>query len=949
MGLASALSTALTGMTAAEAQIDVTGNNLANSQTVGFKSSTATFATQFLQTQSLGSKPTEGNGGTNPRQIGLGTKVAEITPNFAQGTIEISSNPSDLAIQGDGFFIVEGAAGERYYTRNGIFKTNSQNELVTITGQRVLGFGIDDGFQLQRTQLVPLTIPLGAKSVAKATENVYLEGTLTADGDLASQGQVIDSAVLGNAAVPRPDVSASNVEVASLPNTGSSTTTAAVQPGVAGTTNSFTEGAGGSLPENSTFHYRMTFSQVGLSNETLASDEIVVNTPADGNATPDDLTAFFDDPPQSSSHSQVNLYKSTDGGATYQLHDSSAMGATIIDDGSASIGTALDPNLVNGTGAGGGHDGGTAFQYRYSFLDNAGNESVPSAAQTITVPGSPGDGNDYSVILDGIPTDASYSQVKIYRTQPGGSDFFELDTLTMAQAADPYIDDNTTPLDLGDQLDTATINGNYSYLVTFARAGEQESRPSLLLGPQNVVNGRVTLRDLPLPPTPPADGSFPAYDTVRVYRNLSTDSDNYYLLTELAPGEEFIDDIPDGQISDLDIPGNKVLDLDGPKIDSNTLLTNVIKRDGLNYSSMFETGTLEYTGYKGDRRLDTQTFTITDDTIVQELLEFIQSASGIQPSVNGNANPVPGSENAIPNESGGLSQGISIQDGRIRVVSNNGVDNGVDIKLSSFVLDNNSGILQNPNLNFGRVQEGVGQSAVSDFVVYDSLGMPINVRMTAVMEGRDGNNTIYRWFADSPDNNAAIDTGATSQAQIAVGTGLIYFDGDGNFVGTDNNTVTIQRRDVPSQSPLEFELDFTQLSGLSADKASLNASRQDGSGTGTLNSFIIGEDGIIRGVFSNGVDRDLGALQMARFGNPAGLEQRGENMFAASVNSGLPVQGDPNEEGLGKIIAGAVELSNTDIGKNLISLILASTQYRGSSRVVTTAQQLFDELMNLRR
>src|SRR5690606_28103239 len=138
-----------------------------------------------------------GNGGTNPRQIGLGTKVAEITPNFAQGTIEISSNPSDLAIQGDGFFIVEGAQGERYYTRNGIFKTNSQNELVTITGQRVLGFGIDDGFQLQRTQLVPLTIPLGAKSVAKATENVYLEGTLTAVGDLATQAQVIDSAILG--------------------------------------------------------------------------------------------------------------------------------------------------------------------------------------------------------------------------------------------------------------------------------------------------------------------------------------------------------------------------------------------------------------------------------------------------------------------------------------------------------------------------------------------------------------------------------------------------------------------------------------------------------------------------------------------------------------------------------------------------------------------------------
>ena len=68
MGLASALTTALTGLTAAETQIDVVGNNLANSQTIGFKASEAVFATQFLQTLGLGSAPTASTGGTNPRQ-----------------------------------------------------------------------------------------------------------------------------------------------------------------------------------------------------------------------------------------------------------------------------------------------------------------------------------------------------------------------------------------------------------------------------------------------------------------------------------------------------------------------------------------------------------------------------------------------------------------------------------------------------------------------------------------------------------------------------------------------------------------------------------------------------------------------------------------------------------------------------------------------------------------
>jgi flagellar hook protein FlgE len=149
---------------------------------------------------------------------------------------------------------------------------------------------------------------------------------------------------------------------------------------------------------------------------------------------------------------------------------------------------------------------------------------------------------------------------------------------------------------------------------------------------------------------------------------------------------------------------------------------------------------------------------------------------------------------------------------------------------------------------------------------------------------------------------------------------------------------------------LEFELDFSQISGLATTTPStLAASRQDGSGAGSLASFIIGEDGRIRGVFSNGVTRDLGQIRLARFANPTGLEQRGQNLFSAGVNSGLPIEGDPGQQGIGQIIAGAVELSNTDIGENLIDLILASTQYRGNTRVITAAQQLLEELLNLRR
>lgn len=817
MGLASALSTALTGMTAAETTVDVVGNNLANSQTAGFKASEAVFATQFLQTRGLGAAPTEGSGGTNPRQIGLGTQVAEITPDFTQGTIEVSSNPSDLAIQGDGFFMVEGTSGERLYTRNGIFKTNSQNELVNITGNRLLGFGIDEFYQIQSTELVPLTIPLGAAAVAKATQNVFLEGTLTPSGDIADTAQVIESAILGDSLIPRPDL---------------------------------------------------------------------------------------DGPP------------------------------------ATAINVAATP-LVSGVSAsyiadGGGHTEGAVYRYRFAFVDASGHESSATNELVATVPVDDGN-NDSSIQLNPLPTAGTeYTSVNIYRTAAGGTDFFLLDT---AATGATYVDDNSVALS-STPLETTTLNGNYTYLVTYARTGEEESRPSLPLGPINVVNGRVHLSDLP--PIPSGPG-VPAYDKIRIYRNLASDASQFYLVDEVDPGQDYTDSKSDASISDLSVSTNKLVDMDGPKLASNTLLTNVLRRDGFDYENAFELGTLSFQGRKGGRALERKEFTIGADTTIQDLMDFMNDAMGIQDSLDDPQHPIPGSVNNIPGETTALSPGATINGGKIRFVSNNGIDSALSIGLSAFQLTTEAGDIGTPNLSFGTVQTAKGQSAVADFVVYDSLGFPLDVRLTTVLESRDGTSTTYRWFADSSDNDP------TTGEQISVGTGLVSFDGEGNLISSTNSTVSIDRRNVPSQSPLEFNLDFSQISGLAADKASLAASRQDGSSAGKLTSFIVGEDGTIRGVFSNGVTRDLGQVRLARFANPAGLSQVGNNMFGQGVNSGLPIEGSPGGDGIGKLVAGALELSNTDIGRNLIDLVLATTQYRGNSRVIATAQQLLDELLNLRR
>jgi flagellar hook protein FlgE len=451
------------------------------------------------------------------------------------------------------------------------------------------------------------------------------------------------------------------------------------------------------------------------------------------------------------------------------------------------------------------------------------------------------------------------------------------------------------------------------------------------VGPLNVTNGRIRLDNIPAP-----TGEFTVPPSVmRIYRNTDGQSTTYYRIAEINPGTTVPSIVYVDSAADSAITSNPTLDFDGPKITTNTLLTDVVRRDGSSYDNLFGLGTLTFVGEKGGANLAPKTLTIAADTTVNDLLEFMDQAYGIQ-------NPVDDDGLPIVDAFTGDAPGGYINNGRIRFVSNNGTGNALGVDSFLFTPSGTTDV-DTPDLGFTTTQDAKGQSAVANFIVYDSLGIPLQVTVTAVLESRNSSSTTYRWYATSRDNDP--DTGV----ETAVGTGTIKFDGDGKVIDFADNTVSIDRRNISSNSPLRFDLDFSKLSGLAANKSSLSATRQDGSDAGTLSSYIIGEDGIIRGVYTNGIARSLGQILLARFANPAGLDQRGENLFGEGVNSGLPITGSPGSQGIGSIISGATELSNTDIGRNLIDLILASSQYRGNTRVITTAQQLLDELLNLRR
>ena len=196
MGLSTAMYTGLSGMNVNQARITTIGHNIANVNTCAFKGSRMLFQTQLSRILSAGNGPTQTSGGVNPIQIGLGATIGSTQMNFNAGSIETTGIASDVAVDGDGFFILRQSGERQVYTRDGSFALDSQNRLVSADGYAVRGFGVDDNYNVQPTVLTDLMIPLGTLTIADATENVVMDGDLSAAGTIATQGSTHTSQAL---------------------------------------------------------------------------------------------------------------------------------------------------------------------------------------------------------------------------------------------------------------------------------------------------------------------------------------------------------------------------------------------------------------------------------------------------------------------------------------------------------------------------------------------------------------------------------------------------------------------------------------------------------------------------------------------------------------------------------------------------------------------------------
>ncbi len=182
----------VSGLAANLTNLDVIGNNIANSNTTGFKSGRVTFNEMLTQTIKSASRPVAGGlGGTNPQQIGLGTSVGSIDTNFAQGNFQTTGKKTDLAIQGPGFFVLSDG-NSRSYTRAGIFGLDSENVLVNpSTGLRVQGLMADANGVLASGPMSDIFIDPGLVVPASPSTTVSLMGNLDSASD--AKGTVMES------------------------------------------------------------------------------------------------------------------------------------------------------------------------------------------------------------------------------------------------------------------------------------------------------------------------------------------------------------------------------------------------------------------------------------------------------------------------------------------------------------------------------------------------------------------------------------------------------------------------------------------------------------------------------------------------------------------------------------------------------------------------------------
>lgn len=240
---------------------------------------------------------------------------------------------------------------------------------------------------------------------------------------------------------------------------------------------------------------------------------------------------------------------------------------------------------------------------------------------------------------------------------------------------------------------------------------------------------------------------------------------------------------------------------------------------------------------------------------------------------------------------------------------------------------------------------------------YDiSYKMPNAQAPITVYDSKGEAHQLTAYFTKLSDNTWQVNTSIASKD--SAGNTVVEFldDGEGTLVfnpstgklDTTASSVSKATLTIAGADPFNVSLDFNDITEY-ANEFTIIGFSQDGYASGDLESLAVDTTGTITGNFSNGQNRKLAQLAIATFANPSGLVKVGNNLFLPSNNSGEPDQGIPGVSGRGFINPERLEMSNVDLSQEFVDMIITQRGFQANSRVITTSDQILEELVNLRR
>lgn len=927
-----ALWSGVTGLQAHQVAMDVEGNNIANVNTVGFKYSRASFADLFSQTQKVATAPQGNLGGKNSMQIGLGSTVNTVTKIFKQGTIQTTDKQSDMAIQGDGFFVVSADGGKTYmYTRNGDFSLDSMGNFVDRNGYIVQGWmrNEDTGIIDPTGPLDNIVIEPGMSMEANPTSELAIIANLNSGSNIGTKNSPIYTLdqyndfldINGNGLWDDGEAKNPNDLNNNTYYINSNKEVAVKEAGVdLGVVFNGT-GEGLNLREGqgmwvSYADAKATFGQLPNNNANLD-----IHISINGIEIPKTTVTKMDDVAKKINEftNQTGVRATVINGNELQLTNNNNQGTT---DASKNIKIRKlegDTTSIQTTNV------ITAYKYTYSSAagTDAGHSYSDSAARVIKTTED---------LRKAMQTDAreyvNYSGTRVSNAVNGATYFVNAVIARIDGGQGNFAPGNQNAIeqaieDLNNAITDQTLFANLQGKGVVSAPISESAVASI----NSIINAIEAIG---------ADNGN-QYNSVNdlkeALRDLITDDK----LAAMAAAEWDSPLDADGQGNFNNNTANGLPTADQDNTNSNATYRDINLNDGVQVT-VNEKGQFVFKNPSGDASYGQN----DGHTIVN------QNQQG--------GTDVKDSPNAFT-DANGLKQTPSNQDTYIN-------DYNMQIAVTGY-----SNIEENINENSaladvfkslsGGLSTGTSERISSNLTmsshaatteIYDSLGSKHEIKFEwRKVSYSPENGTEWSLLIQVPEPGVLNADGAVSN----VISGSARFNNDGTLLGFTPTTLTFTANNgsAPGQN---IELNFGKIGDSNGLRSNDNPSAtdnivQDGYAAGNLTGTRIDESGTIIGSFSNGRSFGLAQVSLAVFTNNEGLETRGGNIFSQTANSGDPVFGAAGTSRRGTITASALEMSNVDLSRALTQLIVVQRGYQANSKTITTSDQMLTSLLQIKQ